>query len=290
MTGQIGPHGRITSASTGALDRVEIPHRRHGNLANDAPPGPAVLAGAPFPLTAHLDVLPGNGRTSRIAASEMVRGAAGSGQGPNHTVGQADRFRLRSQAGRSLATRRGHATGLASAIPRRLAQYLRTVGFPVALADKGWRHARSSEVYRRDRRVPVRLAKTLLFWWPDGRGLQCAGGRSGRHRFPCEVILLAVRWSCRLSPSCWDVTDLPTARGIGNRAEVFGREKKSWPGIAGRAYAYRIGSAHAALKRLPGTRKSPPLTTHGESDAHGDRDGPDHPERRYPGQATGRPQ
>ena len=35
-----------------------------------------------------------------------------------------------------------------------------------------------------------------------------------RHRFPAEIILLAVRWYCRYPLSYRDVRDLLSARGI----------------------------------------------------------------------------
>mgnify|MGYP000554008044 CR=1 FL=1 len=35
-----------------------------------------------------------------------------------------------------------------------------------------------------------------------------------RHRFPREVILLAVRWYCRYPLSCRDVRDMLAERGV----------------------------------------------------------------------------
>ena len=60
------------------------------------------------------------------------------------------------------------------------------------------------------------------------------------HRFPCEVILMAVRWYCRFPLSYQDVTDLLAERGITvDRATVFRWVQKFGPEIAKRAYAHR---------------------------------------------------
>ena len=60
------------------------------------------------------------------------------------------------------------------------------------------------------------------------------------HRFPREVILLAVRWYCRFPLSYQDVADLPAERGIVvDRATVFRCVQKFGPEIARRAHAHR---------------------------------------------------
>ncbi len=60
------------------------------------------------------------------------------------------------------------------------------------------------------------------------------------HRFPREVILLAVRWYCRFPLSYQDVADLLAERGItDDRATVVRWVRKFGPEIAGRAHAHR---------------------------------------------------
>ena len=60
------------------------------------------------------------------------------------------------------------------------------------------------------------------------------------HRFPRDVILLAVRWYCRFPLSYQDVADLLAERGVVvDRATVFRWVQKFGPEIARRAYAHR---------------------------------------------------
>lgn len=60
------------------------------------------------------------------------------------------------------------------------------------------------------------------------------------HRFPRDVILLAVRWYCRFPLSYQDVSVLLAERGIAvDRATVFRRVQKFGPEIAKRAYNHR---------------------------------------------------
>ena len=60
------------------------------------------------------------------------------------------------------------------------------------------------------------------------------------HRFPPDVILLAVRWYCRFPLSYQDVSDLLAERGITvDRATVFRWVQKFGPEIARRAYNHR---------------------------------------------------
>nr|WP_264214746.1 hypothetical protein [Leisingera thetidis] len=44
-----------------------------------------------------------------------------------------------------------------------------------------------------------------------------------RHRFPREVILLAVRWYCRYPLSCRDVRDMLAERGVAVDASTVHR-------------------------------------------------------------------
>ena len=58
-----------------------------------------------------------------------------------------------------------------------------------------------------------------------------------RHRFPREVILLAVRWYCRYPLSCRDVRDLLAERGVTVDASTVHRwVRKFGPEIRKRAY------------------------------------------------------
>ncbi len=60
------------------------------------------------------------------------------------------------------------------------------------------------------------------------------------HRFPREVILLAVRWCCRFPLSYQDVADLLAERGITvDRATVVRWVRKFFPDSARRAHAHR---------------------------------------------------
>ena len=60
------------------------------------------------------------------------------------------------------------------------------------------------------------------------------------HRFPREVILLAVRWYCRFPLSYQDVADLLAERGIRvDRATIFRWVQKFGPELARRAYGHR---------------------------------------------------
>ncbi|WP_081536261.1 IS6 family transposase [Rhodovulum sp. P5] len=60
------------------------------------------------------------------------------------------------------------------------------------------------------------------------------------HRFPPDIILLAVRWHCRFPLSYQDVTDLLAERGITvDRATLFRWVQKFGPEIARRAYNHR---------------------------------------------------
>jgi len=60
------------------------------------------------------------------------------------------------------------------------------------------------------------------------------------HRFPRDVILLAVRWYCRFPLSYADVRDLLAERGIDvDRTTVFRRVQKSGPEITRRACSHR---------------------------------------------------
>lgn len=58
-----------------------------------------------------------------------------------------------------------------------------------------------------------------------------------RHRFPREIILLAVRWYCRYPLSCRDVRDMLAERGVMVDASTIYRwVKKFGPEIRNRAY------------------------------------------------------
>lgn len=60
------------------------------------------------------------------------------------------------------------------------------------------------------------------------------------HRFPKDIILLAVRWYCRFPLSYADVRDLLAERGIDvDRATVYRWVQKFGPEIARRAYVHR---------------------------------------------------
>jgi transposase, IS6 family len=60
------------------------------------------------------------------------------------------------------------------------------------------------------------------------------------HRFPREVILLAVRWYCRFLLSYRDVRDLLAERGIDvGAATLFRWVQKFGPEIARRSYKHR---------------------------------------------------
>ena len=57
-----------------------------------------------------------------------------------------------------------------------------------------------------------------------------------RHRFPQEIILLAVRWYCRYPLSYQDVVDLLAERGVAvDRSTIFRWVQKFGPEIAKRA-------------------------------------------------------
>ncbi|MFW8637475.1 DDE-type integrase/transposase/recombinase, partial [Cribrihabitans pelagius] len=59
-----------------------------------------------------------------------------------------------------------------------------------------------------------------------------------RHRFPREIILLAVRWSCRWPLSCRDVRGMRAERGAAvDASAVHRRVRKFGPGIRKRAQA-----------------------------------------------------
>jgi len=63
-----------------------------------------------------------------------------------------------------------------------------------------------------------------------------------RHRFPPEIILLAVRWYCRYALSYRDVCDMLAERGI----EVDGSTVYRWvvkfgPEISKRNFSHVIG-------------------------------------------------
>lgn len=107
-----------------------------------------------------------------------------------------------------------------------------------------------------------------------------------RHRFPLEIILLAVRWYCRYPLSYQDVVDLLAERGVAlDRSVVFRWVQKFGPEIAKRTERHlrrsslnwhvdetyirvgimhidkkwrnnRIESDHAVLKRLLGYRQT----------------------------------
>lgn len=58
-----------------------------------------------------------------------------------------------------------------------------------------------------------------------------------RHRFPRDIILLAVRWYCRYPLSCRDVRDLLAERGVTVDASTIHRWiRKFGPEIRKRAY------------------------------------------------------
>ncbi|MBI99661.1 MAG: IS6 family transposase, partial [Halobacteriovoraceae bacterium] len=58
-----------------------------------------------------------------------------------------------------------------------------------------------------------------------------------RHRFPREIILLAVRWYCRYPLSCRDVRDMLAERGVTVDASTIHRwVRKFGPEIRKRAY------------------------------------------------------
>ena len=60
------------------------------------------------------------------------------------------------------------------------------------------------------------------------------------HRFPSDVILLAVRWYCRFPLSYRDVRDLLAERGIViDAATIYRWVQKFGPEIAKRAFKYR---------------------------------------------------
>ncbi|MEQ9248560.1 MAG: IS6 family transposase [Nitratireductor sp.] len=59
-----------------------------------------------------------------------------------------------------------------------------------------------------------------------------------RHRFPREIILLAVRWYCRYPLSCRDVRDMLSERGVTVDASTIHRwVRKFGPEIRERAYS-----------------------------------------------------
>lgn len=58
-----------------------------------------------------------------------------------------------------------------------------------------------------------------------------------RHRFPHEIILMAVRWYCRYPLSCSDLRDLLAERGVTVVASTIHRRAwKFGPEIRKRAY------------------------------------------------------
>ena len=61
-----------------------------------------------------------------------------------------------------------------------------------------------------------------------------------RHRFPPEIIFLAVRWYCRYALSYWDVQDLLAERGIKvDRSTVYRWVVKFGPEISTRNFSHR---------------------------------------------------
>lgn len=80
-----------------------------------------------------------------------------------------------------------------------------------------------------------------------------------RHRFPREIILLAVRWYCRYPLSCRDVRDMLAERGVTDKAHSDAKVIGEINARLGREDAIRhvdrkylnnrIESDHAALKQ-----------------------------------------
>ncbi len=61
-----------------------------------------------------------------------------------------------------------------------------------------------------------------------------------RHRFPKDVILMAVRWYCRFALSYRDVRDLLEERGVFvDAATVYRWVRKCGPEVAKRSFKYK---------------------------------------------------